>query len=111
MQTLNLQPPTMEWRLYRYDTSNMTLLLVDENDAPLDLSAWEFTGFVKEFPGVEEAIAELQIEKNENALLINLTNDNLVAMSYFDIQGTNTITGQVSTIVRGQIFIEEDVTG
>ena len=110
MQILNLQPPTMEWRLYRNDTSVMTLILVDSNDAPIDLDSWDFIGYVREFPTNETAIAELFIEKNENVLTVDVSNANLPLMSYFDIQGTNSVTGQVNTIISGQIIMQEDVS-
>jgi hypothetical protein len=50
------------------------------------------------------------IVKNENVLTIALTTDNLDVMNYFDIQGTNTVTGKVSTILTGTIYVQEDVT-
>jgi hypothetical protein len=31
-------------------------------------------------------------------------------MSYFDIEGTNSVNAKVSTVLRGQILIEEDIT-
>lgn len=110
METLNLQPPSIEWRVYKNDNAVMTLVLVDSQDAALDLADWAFTGLVREFPRDETVISELEIVKNENILTIALDTMTLTQMSYFDIQGINETTSTVSTVIRGQIFVEEDVT-
>ena len=110
METLNLQPPTMEWRVYRNDNAVMTLALVDSNNAALDLTNWNFTGKVREFPADAAVLSQLTITKNENILTVDLDTADLTLMSYFDIEGINSVTSVVSTIIRGQIFVEEDVT-
>jgi hypothetical protein len=110
METLNLQPPTMEWRVYRNDNTVMTLALVDSKNAPLDLTDWDFEGKVREFPSDVAALSELTITKTENVLTVGLDTTDLTLMSYFDIEGVNSNTSAVSTIIRGQIFVEEDVT-
>ena len=110
METLNLQPPSLEWRVYRNDNSVMTIVLVNSDDAALDLTDWTFTGKVREFPTDAAVLTTLTIAKNENILTVTLTNAQLPQMSYFDIQGVNTINSNVSTVIRGQIFVEEDVT-
>lgn len=110
METLDLQPPVLEWRVYRNDTTTMSLVLVDSTDAALDLTDWTFTGKVREFPTSATVLATMSITKNENILVIALSTVDLEGINYFDIQGTNATTSAVSTIVRGQIFVEEDVT-
>jgi hypothetical protein len=110
METLNLQPPTIEWRVYRNDNAVMTLILVDSDDVALDLTNWIFEGKVREFPSDATALSELTITKNENTLVVSLDTADLTLMSYFDIEGVNSVTSVVSTIIRGQIFVEEDVT-
>jgi len=55
-------------------------------------------------------LATMSITKNENILTIALNTVDLEGINYFDIQGINATTSAVSTIVRGQIFVEEDVT-
>ncbi len=110
METLNLQPPTIEWRVYRNDNAVMSLVLVDSNDDAIDLTDWAFTGLVREYPTDETELSELQIVKNENVLTIALDTTELTLVSYFDIQGINSSTSNVSTVLRGQIFVEEDVT-
>ena len=110
METLNLIPPSVEWQTYRNDTTEMTVLLVDENDAALDLTDWTFTGKVREYPSDATVLETLTITKNENALTIVLDNSLLPLTSYFDIEGINSDTAKVSTVLRGRIAVEEDVT-
>ena len=110
METLNLLPPSVEWQTYRNDTTEMTVLLVDENDAALDLTDWNFTGKVREYPSDATVIETLTITKTDNALTVVLDNSGLPITSYFDIEGINSDTAKVSTVVRGRIQVEEDVT-
>ena len=110
METLNLIPPSVEWQTYRNDTTEMTVVLVDENDAALDLTDWTFTGKVREYPSDTTVIETLVITKDANALTIVLDNSDLPLTSYFDIEGINTENNKVSTVLRGRIAVEEDVT-
>ena len=110
METLNLQPPSVEWLTYRNDTTEMTVVLVDENDAALDLTDWTFQGKVREYPADTTVLTTLTITKADNALNILLNNSTLPLISYFDIQGTNSTNNNVSTVLRGQIIVEQDVT-
>lgn len=110
METLNLIPPSVEWQTYRNDTTEMTVLLVDENEAALDLTDWTFTGKVREYPSDSAVVQNLVVTKNENALTIVLDNSEIPLTSYFDIQGVNTETNKVSTVLKGRIQVEEDVT-
>ncbi len=110
METLNLIPPSVEWQTYRNDTTEMTVLLVDENDTALDLTDWTFTGKVREYPSDQAVLQTLTVTKNANSLTIVLDNSELPLTSYFDIQGVNDETDKVSTVLRGRIAVEEDVT-
>jgi len=110
METLNSQPPAMDWEVYRNDNTVMTLVLVDTNDAKLDLTDWEFSGQVRQFPTNTTVLDALDIVKNENILTVGLDSTNLDVMNYFDIQGINSVTETVSTILTGTIYVQEDVT-
>jgi hypothetical protein len=110
MQTLNNQPPSMDWRIYRNDSTVMTLVLVDTNDAPLDLTDWDFIGQVRQLPSSNVVLAAFDIIKNANVLTIGLDTTGLDVLNYFDIQGVNDNTGTVSTILTGTIYVEEDIT-
>lgn len=110
METLNSQPPAMDWEVYRYDNTVMTLVLVDTNDQKLDLTNWDFNGQVRQFPTNTEILDAFDIIKNDNTLTIGLDSTNLDVMNYFDIQGINSESGTVSTILTGTIYVQEDVT-
>ena len=110
METLNLQPPTIEWRVYRNDNTVMTIALVDSSDNALDLTGWEFTGLVREYPTDATELSELTVAKNENFLTIGLDTSSLTSIAFFDIQGSYNNGAKISTVLRGQIFVEEDVT-
>lgn len=110
METLNLQPPTIEWLVYRNDSTPMTILLADSDGNDLDLTDWDFEGKVREYPLDNTVITTISIVKNGNVLTLALDTADLPLISFFDIQGTNTDNGKINTVLRGQIFIEEDVT-
>jgi hypothetical protein len=110
METLNLQPPTMEWRVYRNDNATMTLVLVDSNGAALDLTGWSFTGVVREYPKDAAELSQLSIVKVDNVLTVGLDTSDLTLIAYFDIEGSYNAGAKISTVIRGQIFVEEDVT-
>ena len=110
METLNLLPPSVEWIIYRNDTTELTVVLVDENDAALDLTDWDFAGKVREYPSDASVLVTLNITKADNILTVVLDNSDLPITSYFDIEGINSYNGKVSTVVRGRIQVEEDVT-
>ena len=110
MESLNLVPPSVEWQTYRNDTTEMTVILVDENDTALDLTDWTFTGKVREYPSDSAVVQNLVVTKNDNALTIVLDNSEIPLTSYFDIEGVNSETDKVSTVLRGRIQVEEDVT-
>ena len=110
MEVLNSQPDNLEWRVYRSDSTVMTLVLVDTNNEPLDLTGWEFSGQVRQFPSNSAVLDSMNIVKNEHVLTIGLDTQNLDVMNFYDIEGINEDLGKVSTILRGTIYVEEDVT-
>lgn len=110
METLNSQPPAMDWQVYRNDNTVMTLVLVDTNDVALDLTDWEFSGQVRQFPETTTVLDSMDIVKNANVLTVGLDTTGLDVMNYFDIQGVNDVSGTVSTILTGTIYVQEDVT-
>jgi hypothetical protein len=110
MEVLNSQPDDMEWRVYRNDSAVLTLVLVDTKDEPLDLTDWEFEAHVRQFPTNTEVLDSMNIVKNQHVLTIGLDTTQLDVMNFFDVQGVNQVSNKVSTIVRGTIYVEEDVT-
>jgi hypothetical protein len=85
-------------------------VLVDNNDAALDLTNWTFTGQVRQFPTNTVVLDSMDIVKNSNILTIGVDTTNLDVMNFFDIQGVNSTTQNVSTILTGTIYVQEDVT-
>jgi hypothetical protein len=110
MKTLNSQPDAMDWQVYRNDSTVLTLVLVDANDAALDLTDWTFRGQVRQFPTNTTILDSMTIVKNANILTIALNTTDLDVMNFFDIEGVNEITEEVSTILTGTIYVQEDVT-
>ena len=110
METLNVQPPSIDWLVYRNDTTELTVVLTDNNDNPIDLTDWEFEAQIREYPSDTTTIGTLAIVKNENTLTLTLYTLGIPLISYFDIQGVNFAAKKTSTILRGQIIVEEDVT-
>lgn len=100
----------MDWQVYRNDSTVMTLVLVDTDNVALDLTDWTFTGQVRQFPTNTSVLDAMDIVKNENVLTVGLDTTNLDVMNYFDIQGVNSNTSTVSTILTGTIYVQEDVT-
>jgi len=110
MQVLNSQPPSMDWYVYRNDSSNLTVILRNEKNEAMDLTNWEFSGAVRETPKDENVITNLDITLNTDTLSIKLDTENLNKINYFDIQATNDAENKVTTILKGIIYVEEDVT-
>jgi hypothetical protein len=88
----------------------MTLLLSDADGRAIDTTDWDFDGKVREYPTDAAVVTTLSIVKNDNVLTIELDTTDLPLLSYFDIQGTNSVNSKISTVLRGQIIVEEDVT-
>lgn len=107
---LNAQPPQFEWRVYRNDSTVLTIAMVDSRQNAIDLTGWAFTSKVREFPDSATMITELQITVNQNFLTCILDTDNLERVNYFDIQAYNSSTNQTKTILTGTIYVEEDIT-
>jgi len=111
MQTLNVQPPSIDWLVYRNDTTELTVVLTNEDGSPMDVSGWDFRAQVREYPTDAEPVTEMNIFQNQNTLVLVLENEDLPLISYFDIEGIySEPPGKISTILRGQIIIQEDVT-
>jgi hypothetical protein len=107
---LNVQPPKFEWRVYRNDSTVLTIAMVDSNDNAIEIAGWNFSCMVREFPDSANALTEPVISVNQNFLTVTLNTENLERINYFDIQAFNDSTNQTKTILSGQIYVEEDVT-
>jgi hypothetical protein len=110
MKVLNSQPDSLDWYVYRNDTTNLTVVLRNSQNEVLDLSNWEFTGAVRETPKTENVLTNLDITRNADTLSISLDTQALNKINYFDIEATNEAEEKTTTILKGIIYVEEDVT-
>lgn len=110
MEIVNNQPGKFEWRVYRNDTTIITVIVADEDDLPVDLTGWTITGKVRQLPTSQTSIADLTITEEYGVLTVTLDTTNLERINYFDIQAVNDETLKVRTLVSGVIYVEEDVT-
>lgn len=107
---LNVQPPKFEWRVYRNDSTILTIAVVDQYDQPVDISSWTFTSKVREFPDSTSVLTTPIVATNGHFITLTLNTVPLERINYFDIQAFNDTTDQVKTILSGVIYLEEDVT-
>jgi hypothetical protein len=110
MKVLNSQPDSLDWYVYRNDTTNLTVVVRDSQNEALDLTNWEFSGSVRETPRTSSVITELNITRNEDVLSIFLDTENLNKINYFDIEAKNNDLQKTTTVLKGIIYVEEDVT-
>jgi hypothetical protein len=105
------QPPHLEWRVYKNDTTALTVAMVtDDLETAVDLTGWTWASKVRQFPDSSTVQQTLSVSVNENFLTIPLNTTNLPPVSYFDVQGTYTSTNTIRTILSGTIYAETDVT-
>lgn len=107
---LNVQPPKFEWRVYRNDSTVLTVAMVDANDVGIELTGWVFTSKVREFPDSTAILTTPIVNVNGHFITLTLNTVPLERINYFDIQAYNDSTSQTKTILSGVIYVEEDVT-
>lgn len=107
---LTAQPANMEWRVYRNDSTVMTVAVLNNSGEPMDLSGWTFTGQVKNNPKDTEPVAVIDITVNAHILSLDMNTTEFDNIMYFDVQGINEDLGKTKTLFAGTIYIEEDVT-
>jgi hypothetical protein len=107
-KVVNAQPPKFEWRVYRNDTSNLTIAALNDDGTQFDLTGYSLEGMVREYPNSETALQTLEVSAQENIITVALDTSALPSICYFDIQST--YDGNVKTLLYGTIFVEEDIT-
>jgi hypothetical protein len=110
MEMLSNQPAKFEWRVYRNDTTVITIVVADDDNLPVDLSGWTISGKVRQLPTSSTSIADLTITEEYGVLTVSLDTTDLERINYFDIQAIQDSTSKVRTLVSGVIYVEEDVT-
>ena len=110
MNTIDSVPASLDWNVYRGDTARINIILRDESNELMDLTDYEFEGQVKASPKDVQSLQEITITKSESAVTLLIPDtSNLPRKAYFDIQSTHS-TGDVQTILKGNINVEDDVT-
>ena len=112
MDLLDLTPPQLEWKIYKGDTSKFTILVLDEEGEALDISNYTFLSKLKN--SAAQLIVNLVVTKLNNAITIEVPVATTLTIAnqrlYFDLQGTNNTTAEVTTFLNGTLFTEGDVT-
>jgi hypothetical protein len=110
MDIISNIPATLEWHVYKGDTTTMTIVVQDDQGTDIDLSTYEFLGQIRQEPSDEEALQDLAITSNTNVLTVAISEtETLPRMSYFDIQATKE-DETVVTLLKGYIYTEDDIS-
>ncbi len=110
MNTIDSVPAFLDWNVYRGDTARLNIILRDESNEVMDLSDYTFEGQVKAAPKDTNSLQEITIVKSDSQLTLVIPDTSeLPRKAYFDIQGTHT-NGDIQTILKGNVNVEDDVT-
>lgn len=111
MNTVESIPAFLDWNVYKGDTARLNIILRDESNEQMDLSNYEFAGQVKASPKDNVPLQEITILKSDSVITLLIEDTStLPRKSYFDIQSTNIDSGDIQTILKGNINAEDDVT-
>lgn len=104
-------PPFVEWRVYRGDTSNLSLFIYDTEDNPIDMSGYAVYAQIRETPDSVATVSTITATINTNLLVLTIPDTTVLPEhSYFDVQANSISTTDVKTLVKGIIIRELDVT-
>jgi len=110
MEILDLTPPQLEWRIYAGDKSTFNILVLDNAEQAVDISAYDFEAILKNKTGVE--IVNLIVAVAGNSITLEVPVEETAALvnekCFFDLQGTS--PEGVTTFLKGTLFVEGDVT-
>ena len=110
MQTISSVPATIEWKVYKGDTSRPTIILEDDNGVAIDTEGFVYFGQIREEADAVDALQDLTITSVDNLITVDIDDSSsLPSLSYFDIQITKE-DDTVITILKGQIYAEDDVS-
>lgn len=119
-------PPTVTWTVVRGDSAAFRVYLTDDVQNPLNIPSWTISMKVKR-PNVATDPVEITdsatviltltpepaSDDNDGEFTVSLTSSESVQLEtgdIFDIQLSNSETGQVWTVAQGSMVILEDVT-
>ena len=110
MSIVDQIPPAMEWRVYRGDSSTLSLFIYDEDDNAVDMGGFTVFSQIREQPESDNVIATMSVGINENLVALTIDDTTILPeFSYFDVE-VNDLTGAKKTIVKGTIIKEWDVS-
>ena len=119
-------PPTVTWTVVRGDSAAFRVYLTDDVQNPLNIPSWTISMKVKR-PNVATDPVEITdsatviltltpepaSDDDDGEFTVSLTSSESVQLEtgdIFDIQLSNSETGQVWTVAQGSMVILEDVT-
>lgn len=109
MTTISNIPAALEWRVYKGDTAKLTVVIKDENNNDVDLTGYTFTSSIKNQPTDGVSAQDISVTTSGNILSLEIPDTSALAkVSYFDVQSEN--DGVIWTILKGNIYSEQDVT-
>lgn len=109
MTTISNIPAALEWRVYRGDTARLTVVIKDEAGNDVDLTGYTFVSSIKNQPTDAVIAQDINITATDNILNLEIADTtSLAKVSYFDVQST--YDGTIWTILKGNIYCEQDVT-
>lgn len=109
MTTISNIPAALEWRVYKGDTARLTVVIKDENGNDVDLDGYTFTSSIKNQPTDAESAQDINVTATDNVLALEIADTTQLAkVTYFDVQSIN--DGTIWTILKGNIYCEQDVT-
>lgn len=109
-KVINNQPPKFEWRVYRNDTTALTMAALDGDGNPYDLTDYTIEAQVRLDPTDATTVGNITVTAQDNVITLDLDTTGLDTINYFDVELVNLSTDKKTTILYGTIFLEEDIT-
>jgi len=109
-KVINNQPPKFEWRVYRNDTTALTMAALDADGNPYDLTDYTIEAQVRLDPTDATTVGNITVTAQDNVITLDLDTTGLDTINYFDVELVNLSTDKKTTILYGTIFLEEDIT-
>jgi len=107
---VNSQPPKFEWRVYRNDTTSLTMAALDADGKPYDLTDYTIEAQARLEPLAATTVGTITVTAQDNIITLDLDTTGLDIINYFDVELTHVPTDKKTTILYGTIFLEEDIT-
>jgi len=107
---INNQPPKFEWRVYRNDTTSLTMAALDADGNPYDLTDYTIEAQARLEPTSATTVGTITVTAEENIITLDLDTTGLDTINYFDVELVHVPTDKKTTILYGTIFLEEDIT-